>query len=42
MENTERFHEALKRGLAKGGNLRDELAAVGEYLLTSYFDANPW
>ena len=40
MENSERLHEALTRGLAEGGNLREELQPLGEYLLTSYFDAN--
>ncbi len=39
MDNSERLHEALTRGLAKGGNLREELQPLGEYLVTSYFDA---
>ena len=39
MDNSERLHEALKRGLAEGGNLREELLPLGEYLVTSYFDA---
>ena len=37
--NSDDLREALKRGLADGGNLREELAVLGECLLTSYFDA---
>ena len=39
LNDTHRFHDTLKRGIAPGGNLREELRQLGEYLLTSYFDA---
>ncbi len=39
MDNSEGLREALTRGLADGGNLREELKALGECVLTSYFDA---
>jgi hypothetical protein len=39
LNDTHAFHDALKRGMAPGGNLRAELRQLGEYLLTSYFDA---
>ncbi len=39
MDNNDGLREALQRGLADGGNLREELASRGECVLTSYFDA---
>ena len=39
MFNSDGLREALTRGLADGGNLREELKALGECVLTSYFDA---
>ena len=39
MDNSDRLREALTRGLAEGGNLREELQPLGNYLVTSYFDA---
>ena len=39
MDNCEGLREALNRGLADGGNLREELQVLGDYPLTSYFDA---
>lgn len=39
MDNSDGLREALRRGLAEGGNLRQELKTLGEYLLTSYYDA---
>jgi len=34
-----RLNDALARGIADGGNLRDELRLLGGYVLTSYSDA---
>ena len=39
INDTHAFHDALKRGVAPGGNLREEMRQLGEYLLTTYFDA---
>jgi hypothetical protein len=39
MDNSDGLREALTRGLAEGGNLRQELQALGECVLTSYYDA---
>jgi len=39
INDTHAFHDALKRGVAPGGNLREEMRVLGEYLLTTYFDA---
>ncbi|MBC8113460.1 MAG: hypothetical protein H7062_03725, partial [Candidatus Saccharimonas sp.] len=39
MDNSDGLREALTRGLADGGNLREELQALGECVLTSYYDA---
>lgn len=39
INNSEGLQEALNRGLAEGGNLRDELNRLGNYVLTSYYDA---